>query len=193
MKTIGVRQLRQRASEYLRRVEAGGTLEVTARGRAVALLVPARHAGRRERLVAQGRIAPGTGDLLALGPPLPPAFHVAPRASCSGRRVTASDNVVYLDSSALVKLVVVERESTALRRFLRKEPMRASCALARVEVIRAVRPHGTTALSRARQLLRRLDLIQLDDELLDTAAMLEGGVLRSLDAIHVAAARTLRR
>ena len=105
--------------------------------------------------------------------------------------MTASDNVVYLDSSALVKLVVVERESTALRRFLRKEPMRASCALARVEVIRAVRPHGTTALSRARQLLRRLDLIQLDDELLDTAAMLEGGVLRSLDAIHVAAARTL--
>jgi prevent-host-death family protein len=78
MKTIGVRQLRQRASEYLRRVEAGGTLEVTARGRAVALLVPARHAGRRERLVAQGRIAPGTGDLLALGPPLPPASHVAP-------------------------------------------------------------------------------------------------------------------
>ena len=44
MKTIGVRQLRQRASEYLRRVEAGGTVEVTARGRAVALLVPARHA-----------------------------------------------------------------------------------------------------------------------------------------------------
>ena len=42
--------------------------------------------------------------------------------------------MVYLDSSALVKLVVVERESTALRRFLKKEPLRASCALARVEV-----------------------------------------------------------
>jgi prevent-host-death family protein len=73
MKTIGVRQLRQRASEYLRRVEAGSTVEVTARGRAVALLVPVRHAGRRERLVAQGRIAPGSGDLLDLGRPLPPA------------------------------------------------------------------------------------------------------------------------
>ena len=84
--------------------------------------------------------------------------------------------MVYLDSSALVKLVVVERESTALRRFLKKEPLRASCALARVEVIRGVRPHGTTALNRARQLLRRLDLIQRDDELLDTAAMLEGSV-----------------
>jgi predicted nucleic acid-binding protein len=97
----------------------------------------------------------------------------------------------YLDSSALVKLVVVEAESTALRRFLRREPMRASCALARVEVVRAVRPHGAAAMSRARQLLRRLDLIQLDDELLDTAAFLDGGLLRSLDAIHLAAALTL--
>jgi predicted nucleic acid-binding protein len=99
--------------------------------------------------------------------------------------------MVYLDSSALVKLVVVEAESTALRRFLRREPMRASCALARVEVVRAVRPHGAAAMSRARQLLRRLDLIQLDDELLDTAAFLDGGLLRSLDAIHLAAALTL--
>ena len=73
MKTIGVRQLRQQASEHLRRVEAGAVLEVTARGRAVALLVPARHAGRRERLVAQGRLAPGSGDLLDLSPPLQPA------------------------------------------------------------------------------------------------------------------------
>jgi predicted nucleic acid-binding protein len=40
-------------------------------------------------------------------------------------------------------------------------------------------------------LLRRLDLIQLDDELLDAAATLDGVVLRSLDAIHLAAARTL--
>ena len=70
MKTIGVRQLRQRASEYLRRVESGGTMEVTARGRDLALLVPARHAGRREPLIAQGRLDPGAGDFLALGPPL---------------------------------------------------------------------------------------------------------------------------
>ena len=70
MKTIGVRELRQKASEHLRRVEAGAVLEVTARGRAVALLVPARQAGRRERLVAQGRLVPGAGDLLDLGAPL---------------------------------------------------------------------------------------------------------------------------
>ena len=99
--------------------------------------------------------------------------------------------MVYLDSSALVKLVVAERESAGLRRYLRAEPRRASCALARVEVVRAVRPHGVAAITRARRLLRRLDLVQLDDELLDGAAALDGGVLRSLDAIHLAAALTL--
>jgi predicted nucleic acid-binding protein len=99
--------------------------------------------------------------------------------------------MVYLDSSALVKLVIAERESSVLRRYLRREPQRASCTLARVEVLRAVRSHGAKATARARQVLRRLDLIQLDDELLDDAATLDGGVLRSLDAIHLAAARTL--
>jgi hypothetical protein len=102
-----------------------------------------------------------------------------------------SDNVVYLDSSALVKLVIVEPESGALRRYLRARPRRASCALARVEVARAVRSHGPEAITRARRLLRRLDLVRLDDELLDDAASLDTGVLRSLDAIHLAAARTL--
>ena len=99
--------------------------------------------------------------------------------------------MVYLDSSALVKLVVAEPESDALRRQLRRERARVSCALSRVEVVRAVRPHGAAAVSRARRLLRRIDLVQLDDELLDDAGRLDGGVLRSLDAIHLAAAHTL--
>jgi predicted nucleic acid-binding protein len=58
-------------------------------------------------------------------------------------------------------------------------------------VVRAVRPHGAAAVATARRLLRRLDLVQLDDELLDAGAILDGGVLRSLDAIHLAAAQTL--
>jgi len=99
--------------------------------------------------------------------------------------------VVYLDSSALVKLVVAEGESAALRRYLKTEPQRASCALARVEVLRAVRPHGGKAVDKARRLLRRVDLVQLDDELLDSAAALDAGILRSLDAIHLAAAETV--
>jgi predicted nucleic acid-binding protein len=97
--------------------------------------------------------------------------------------------VVYLDSSALVKLVIAEAESAALQRYLADESEHASCALARVEVPRAVRGHGTAALTRARRLLRRLTLVQIDDELLDAAAMMDPRVLRSLDAVHLAAAQ----
>jgi len=96
--------------------------------------------------------------------------------------------LVYLDSSALVKLVIVEPESSALRRYLADEPARASCALARVEVLRAVRGHGALAFARARRLLQRLTLVPIDEELLDAAASLDPRVLRSLDAIHLAAA-----
>ena len=67
---IGVRELRQRASACLRQVAAGRTLEVTSRGRPVALLVPMRRQSRRQLLVARGRLTPGAGDLLDLGPPL---------------------------------------------------------------------------------------------------------------------------
>jgi uncharacterized protein len=97
--------------------------------------------------------------------------------------------MVYLDSSALVKLVIAEPESTALRRYLDSEPERASCALARVEVLRAVRGQSAAALTRARRLLQRLHLVPIDDDLLDAAAMLDPRILRSLDAIHLAAAQ----
>lgn len=103
----------------------------------------------------------------------------------------SAEAAVYLDSSALVKLVIREPESTALTRHLRSRPTRVSCALARVEVLRAVRPHGQAAVTRAQRLLERVGLLRLDDELLDAAGALEGTALRSLDAIHLAAAATL--
>jgi len=98
---------------------------------------------------------------------------------------------LYLDSSALVKTVVAEPETAALRRLLRRHPLRVSCALARTEVVRAVRHLGPRATARARQVLQRIDLVRLDDALLDAAGALDTGVLRSLDAIHLAAALTL--
>ena len=76
MKSIGVRELRQDASKYLRQVEAGQTLEVTAHGRPVALLVPIRRSGRLQQLADRGRLVPGAGDLLDLGPPIAPASDV---------------------------------------------------------------------------------------------------------------------
>jgi predicted nucleic acid-binding protein len=97
--------------------------------------------------------------------------------------------MVYLDSSALVKLVIAEPESAALRRYLGAEPERASCGLARVEVLRAVGGHGAAALTRSRRILQRLHLVPIDEELLDAAAALDPRVSRSLDAIHLAAAQ----
>lgn len=97
----------------------------------------------------------------------------------------------YLDASAIVKLIVREPESEALERWLgegRQEVV--SCALVRTEVLRAAAPRGPEAILRARRLLDRLDLVILDDELLDLAGELVEP-LRSLDAIHVAAALEL--
>lgn len=59
MTRIGIRELRQRASDYLRRVEAGETIEVTDRGRPVALLTPIPKAPPVERLRASGDIHGG--------------------------------------------------------------------------------------------------------------------------------------
>lgn len=98
------------------------------------------------------------------------------------------ERAAYLDSSALVKLVIAEAESVALGRFLRGYPVRVSCGLARVEVPRAVRRHGAKAVSRARRLLTTVNLLTLDDPLLDAAAELDDTVVRTLDAIHLAAA-----
>jgi uncharacterized protein len=101
---------------------------------------------------------------------------------------------LYLDSSALVKLVQRESESTALRRYLRRhqDDGRVTSALARVEVVRAVSGGGARAIGHARRMLTRVDQIHLDRTLLDEAATLApSSVLRSLDAIHLASARLL--
>lgn len=71
MTTVGVRELRQRASELLRLVEDGETIEITDRGRPVALLGPLPQGSPLERLRASGEVEPATGDLDDLPPPLP--------------------------------------------------------------------------------------------------------------------------
>ena len=101
---------------------------------------------------------------------------------------------LYLDSSALVKLVQRESESDALRDFLtdHKSDTLVTSALARVEVVRAVWGGGHRAIEQARRQLARLDQIVLGTALLDRAACLTPEVqLRSLDAIHLTAAQTV--
>src|SRR6266567_4577944 len=69
MATVGVRELRQRASELLRRVEAGETIEVTDRGRPVALLAPLPESEPLARLRASGDVIPATARLEDLPEP----------------------------------------------------------------------------------------------------------------------------
>jgi predicted nucleic acid-binding protein len=101
---------------------------------------------------------------------------------------------LYLDSSAIVKLVQREAESNALRRFLRRhrDDRRVTSALARVEVVRAISGGGPAAIAHARRQLARVDEIAIARDLLDTAATIAPGErLRSLDAIHLASAQAL--
>ena len=67
---VGVRELRQNLSVYLARIARGETLEVTDRGRAVAILAPLpRPVNVIDRLKSEGRLVPATGDLLTLKRP----------------------------------------------------------------------------------------------------------------------------
>lgn len=72
MRAIGIRELRQEASRYLREVQRGETIEVTDRGRPVARLVPIPRSGGVEDLAASGRLVLAANDALELGPPLRP-------------------------------------------------------------------------------------------------------------------------
>jgi len=103
-------------------------------------------------------------------------------------------SLLYLDSSALVKLVAREPETSALLSLLEPRPEVVSSALARVEVLRAVARtgRGSDTLERARSVLSRVVLVAMDGWILDAAASLEPAELRSLDAIHLATALTLQ-
>jgi predicted nucleic acid-binding protein len=99
---------------------------------------------------------------------------------------------LYLDSSALIKVVVAEPESPGLRRFLRREGgRRVSSAVLRAEAMRAVRFLGPDARAGIRAALRRVDLVGIDDQILDNAGVLEPAIVRTLDAIHLATALSM--
>ena len=100
----------------------------------------------------------------------------------------------YLDSSALVKLVVDEPESTALRAYVDGADLITS-ELALTEVPRSVRRVAATvgqmsaALhEKAAELFEYVALLPVDRVQLETAGALEEPALRALDAIHIVAA-----
>lgn len=70
MTSVGIRELRQRASELLRRVENGETIEITDRGRPVAILSPLPEGSPLDRLRRAGEVDTATGQLDDLPEPL---------------------------------------------------------------------------------------------------------------------------
>lgn len=100
--------------------------------------------------------------------------------------------VLYLDSSAMVKLVASEPESPALSARI-ADAATVSSEIARVEVLRAIRRSGgdREMLERGREVIRRVGLLRVDGRVLELAADVEPADLRTLDAIHLASALIL--
>jgi predicted nucleic acid-binding protein len=98
--------------------------------------------------------------------------------------------VIYLDSSALLKLVRVEEETAALRDWLtlHQGDTLVTSEVGRVEVLRAARRVGARVQAEARVLLGDLDLVPLDRAVQDLATDIGDPLLRTLDALHLASA-----
>ena len=103
--------------------------------------------------------------------------------------------MIYLDTSAFVKLIWGERETPALHSFLGERPRATlvSSALLVVETRRAILREAPDQLARADLLLTRVDQAGVTRSVLEAASRLPDPSLRSLDAIHLATALQLGR
>ena len=98
----------------------------------------------------------------------------------------------YLDTSAAVKLVVSERGSAALLRWASQHQDRiVSSDLLRTELQRATRRGAPQQMERAREVLESITVMTLASSTFERAAELESELLRSLDALHLAASLEL--
>lgn len=95
----------------------------------------------------------------------------------------------YLDTSAAIKLIVREAESVDLVRAIEEQrPTLASCQLLETELRRAVQRLEVASQRHVTDLLDRVDLYDLNAAMYTQAGLLPGPNLRSLDALHLAAA-----
>jgi predicted nucleic acid-binding protein len=103
--------------------------------------------------------------------------------------------MIYLDSSALIKLALAEPETAALTKYIAEhsEQSLVSSSLHRAEVLRAIWRAEPGALPRAQRMIRRVSLVTLSHDLLDNAATLPPESLSTAAAIHLASALTLKR
>ena len=96
----------------------------------------------------------------------------------------------YLDTSALVKLLMHERESLDLVSYLQGPRRVVSSALSAVETMRACR-HSSLAAEDVEGLLKSIEQIPVDQEIVKVAGRLDPPSIRSLDAIHLASAKRI--
>lgn len=101
--------------------------------------------------------------------------------------------MIYLDASALLKLIIAEKESDALGRWLSSRPdtTKLSSELVSIEVLRACRRVDPETVAGGRRLLAGLDFIPATADIREHAATLGEPVVRSLDAVHLASAVSL--
>jgi uncharacterized protein len=102
--------------------------------------------------------------------------------------------LIYLDSSALVKLVLSEPESAALAGWLaeRADMPLASSIVHRTEVSRAVWRANPSQLPRSYRQMRGVEIIALSRAIAESAGTVTPHGLRSMDAIHLASALAIR-
>ncbi len=101
--------------------------------------------------------------------------------------------MIYLDSSAVVKLVRWETHTEDLVAWLeeRRNSALVSSCLVEIEVPRAIRRYDPSALPSVSPTIRRLYRVEINAEVRERAASYEDPQLRSLDAIHLATAEML--
>lgn len=103
-----------------------------------------------------------------------------------------ADESTYIDSSALVKLVLDEPESEVLAQSIAREHRLITSWLSSVEVVRAIRVGNPAFEAQAEQVLSTCTRLAVTHEVLRTAQQLAGPALRTIDAIHLATARRAR-
>jgi predicted nucleic acid-binding protein len=101
--------------------------------------------------------------------------------------------MIYLDTSAALKLVVAEPETEQLELWMAERTgiPRVSSRLLRIEMLRAVSRTAPHRIGRANVVLSAVALLSMDD-VAPTAEVIGDKVLRSLDAIHLATAHEIR-
>jgi uncharacterized protein len=102
--------------------------------------------------------------------------------------------LIYLDTSAFLKTVFDEPQSSAIRKYLATvdAPRFVSSALLAVEARRGTLRANPRRLPRVDLALLRVAQIELDGPVIETASRLPDPMLRALDAIHLATALQIR-